>query len=111
MLRLPRVSIVYIVPRHVLNWRWWKTFIRSYPVAHCWRSYQSAKQPIHDLLFWTVPDGVQRQGNHTTYVKVLLEDYGGEKIKKKDLAGAISQVQKAMEDREQWRKDVKSLCK
>ena len=79
--------------------------------GHCWRSYQSAKQPIHDLLFWTVPEGVQRQGNHTTYVKVLLEDYGGEKIKKKDLAGAISQVQKAMENREQWRKDVKSLCK
>ena len=79
--------------------------------GHCWRSDQSAEQPIHDLLFWTVPDGVQRQGNHTTYVKMLLKDFGGDQITKKDMAVAIAQKQKAMENREQWRKTVKSLCK
>ena len=79
--------------------------------GHCWRSNQSAKQPVHDLLFWTVPDGVQRQGNYTTYVKVLLKDFGGDKITKKDLPAAIAQVQDAMKDRQEWRSTVKSLCK
>jgi hypothetical protein len=51
--------------------------------GYCWRSGQSAEQHVHDLLFWTVPNGVQRQGNYTTDAKVLLKGYGGHQITKK----------------------------
>ena len=78
--------------------------------AHCWRCSQSAYQPVHDLLFWSVPDGVARKGNFTTYIKVLLEDFGGEKIKKKDQATAILQIKSAMENRKEWKKTVKRIC-
>ena len=79
--------------------------------GHCWRCDQSANQPIHELLFWSVPDGVQKPGNWTTYVKVLLEDFGGEKVVKKNQAGAVLQIQKALENRLEWKKIVKSVCK
>ena len=79
--------------------------------GHCWRCAQSAYQPIHDLLFWTIPDGIQKPGNYKTYIKVLLEDYGGEKIKKKELAEAVLQIKSAMENRVEWKKTVKSICK
>ena len=78
--------------------------------AHCWKCSQSAYQPVHDLLFWSVPDGVARKGNFTTYIKVLLEDFGGEKIKKKDQATAILQIKSAMENRKEWKKTVKRIC-
>ena len=79
--------------------------------GHCWRSIDSANQPVRELLFWSVPDGVQKPGNWTTYVKVLLEDYGGYKVIKKNLTGAINQIQSAMENRMEWKKIVKSACK
>ena len=79
--------------------------------GHCWRCDESAYQPVHELLFWSVPDGVQKPGNWTTYVKVLLEDYGGDKVKKKDLAGALVQIKDAMRNRGVWKKTVKSICK
>ena len=79
--------------------------------GHCWRCHESAKQPIHELLFWSVPDGVQKQGNWTTYVKVLLEDFGSGKVLKKDLAGAVIQIQNAMGNRKEWKKIVKRRCK
>ena len=79
--------------------------------GHCWRSYQSANQPVHKLLVWSVPDGVAKRGNFSTYVKVLLEDYGGEKIKKKEYVQAVLDLKSAMEDRESWRKYVKRVCK
>ena len=79
--------------------------------GHCWRCAQSAYQPIHDLLFWTIPDGIQKPGNYKTYIKVLLEDYGGDKIKKKELAEAVLQIKSAMENRVEWKKTVKSICK
>ena len=44
-------------------------------------------------------------------MKVLLEDYGGDKIKKKDLAGALVQIKDAMKNRGVWKKTVKSICK
>ena len=78
--------------------------------GHCWRCYQSAYQPVHELLFWSVPDGISKQGNFKTYVKVLLEDYGGGKIKKKELADAVLQIKSAMENRLEWKKTVKSIC-
>ena len=65
--------------------------------GHCWRC--------------DVPHGVQTPGNHTYYVKMLLEDFGGEKVKKKDLASAILQIKYAMRDRKGWKKAVKSICK
>ena len=34
--------------------------------GHCWRSTQSARQPVSDLLFWSVPNGVNKKGNFTT---------------------------------------------
>ena len=29
--------------------------------GHCWRSPQSAPQPVSDLLFWSVPNGVHKK--------------------------------------------------
>ena len=43
-------------------------------------------------------------------MKVLLEDYGGGKIKKKELADAVLQIKSAMENRLEWKKTVKSIC-
>ena len=77
--------------------------------AHCWRCSESAYQPVADLLFWSVPDGITRKGNFTTYIKVLLEDFGGEKIKKKDYTAAILQIKSAMENRKEWKKTVKRI--
>ena len=96
--KLPRVSIRLRERRMIF-------------AAHCWRCHQSSYQPIHDLLFWSVPDGVQKPGNWTTFVKVLAEDYGGEKVNKKNLAGVVLQIQSAMENRREWKKIVKSVCK
>jgi hypothetical protein len=96
--KLPRVSVRLRERRMIF-------------AGHCWRCHESAKQPIHELLFWSVPDGVQKQGNWTTYVKVLLEDFGSGKVLKKDLAGAVIQIQNAMGNRVEWKKIVKSKCK
>ena len=71
----------------------------------------SAPQPVHDLLFWSVPDGIQLKGNWKTYTKVLLEDHAGEKVLKGDFAQAIPNIQKDKLDRVSWRKLVKSNCK
>ena len=73
--------------------------------GHCWRSSQSAQQPVSDLLFWSVPNGVQKKGNFKTYVHVLLKDYTGErkKVIKKHYPAAVAQLKNAMEDRGQWR--------
>ena len=71
----------------------------------------SAPQPVHDLLFWSVPDGIQLKGNWKTYTKVLLEDHTGEKVLKGDFAQAIPNIQKDMLDRVSWRKLVKRNCK
>ena len=79
--------------------------------GHCWRCDESALQPIHELLFWSVPDGVQKPGNWTTYVKVLIEDFGGEKVTKKDLPSAVLQIKEAMRCRLGWKKTVKNICK
>ncbi len=79
--------------------------------GHCWRSAQSAYQPIHDLLFWSVPDGVARRGAHFTYIKLLIEDFGGERLKKKDQSAAVLQIKSAMENRMEWKKIVKKICK
>ena len=71
-------------------------------------SQQSAQQPISDLLFWSVPNGVNKRGNYKTYVHILLQDYTGEqkKVVKKEYAGAVQQVKSAMEDRGQWRRET-----
>ena len=64
--------------------------------GHCWRCYMSAPQPVHELLFWSVPDGVQKQGNWKSYTKVLLEDHAGEKVLKGGLAQAVPNIQKGV---------------
>ena len=71
----------------------------------------SAPQPVRDLLFWSVPYGVQLKGNLKTYAKVLLEDHAGETVLKGDFAQAIPNIQKDMLDRVSWRKLVKRNCK
>jgi len=65
-------------------------------VGHCSRCDESALQPIHELLFWSVADGIQKTGNWTTYIKVLLENFGGDKVTKKDLPSAVLQIKDAM---------------
>jgi hypothetical protein len=79
--------------------------------GHCWRCYMSASQPVHDLLFWSAPDGAQLKGNWKTYTQVLLEGHTEEKVLKGDFAQAILNIQKDMLDRVSWRKLVKSKCK
>ncbi len=44
-------------------------------------------------------------------MKVLLEDFGSGKVLKKDIAGAVIQIQNAMGNRVEWKKIVKSKCK
>ena len=78
--------------------------------GHCWRSYQSADQPVQKLLFWSVPDGKPKRGNFSSYVKVLLADYFGEKIKKAEYMQSVLDIKSAMDNRETWRKDVKRIC-
>ena len=79
--------------------------------GHCWRSQETAPQPVSDLMFWTVPGANLKrgQGNCTTYIDTLLKDHAGEKIKKKDHTVAISNLTNAMEDRDTWRKFVKNI--
>ena len=76
--------------------------------GHCWRSPQSAPQPVSDLLFWSVPNGVHKKGNFKTYVHVLLKDYTGErkKVVKDNYPGAVQQLKNAMEDRGSWRRET-----
>eukprot|EP01035_Chromulina_nebulosa_P038333 gene38333-51774_t len=71
--------------------------------GHCWRSSESARQPISDLLFWSVPGGINKPGNWSSYVKILLEDVGEGKVKKKDLKAPIDSMKVDMLDRKQWK--------
>jgi hypothetical protein len=79
--------------------------------GHCWRSQESAIQPISDLMFWTVPGGEYKRGkgNCTTYIDTLLKDHAGEKIRKKDHIVAVSNLTTAMEDRDTWKNFVKNI--
>ena len=77
--------------------------------GHCWRSRESAKQPVSELIFWSVPGGVNRPGPKKTYVKVLLEDLGDTGVRKKELADAVEPIKAAMEDRVAWRSRIKRL--
>ena len=79
--------------------------------GHCYRSYQSAYQPVSDLLFWMGDGGTGKRGSGAfwTYVHVLLKDFTGEKdkVKKVDLDLGVNQLRSAMEDRVYWRQIVK----
>ena len=79
--------------------------------GHCWRSQESAVQPVSDLMFWSVPGGTNKrgQGNCMTYIDTLLKDHAGEKIGKKDHIVAISNLTTAMEDRITWKNFVKNI--
>ena len=78
--------------------------------GHCWRSYQSADQPVQKLLGWSVPDGKLKRGNFCSYVKVLLADYFGEKIKKAEYMQSVLDIKSAIDNRKTWRQDVKRIC-
>ena len=79
--------------------------------GHCCRSFQSAYQPISDLLFWFGDGGIGKRGTgaYWTYVHVLLRDFTGErgKVKKQDLGLGVEQLRSAMEDRNYWKTIVK----
>ena len=77
--------------------------------GHCYRSYQSAYQPISDLLFWLGDGGTNKKGNYWSYVHVLLKDFTGEKekVKKQNMVVGVEQLRSAMEDRNYWRTVVK----
>ena len=48
--------------------------------GHCWRSSQSAFQPVSELLFWFGDgEGNKSSGAYWTYVHVLLKDFTGER--------------------------------
>ena len=48
------------------------TRLRQAFVGHCWRS--QAKQPVSELMFWSVPGGINKQGkgNCTTYIDTIV---------------------------------------
>ena len=79
--------------------------------GHCWRSQQSAYQPVSDLLFWFGDGGVGKKGTgaYWTYVHVLLRDFTGEraKVKKDDFTASVAQLKSAMDDREYWKHIVR----
>ena len=79
--------------------------------GHCYRSYQTAYQPVSDLLFWMGDGGTGKkgQGAFVSYVHVLLKDFTGEreKVKKQNLDLGVQQLRSAMEDRIYWKQIVK----
>ena len=74
--------------------------------GHCWR----AKQPINQLIFWTVPKSTAKRGAFKTYIHILLEDWFGYSIKKSEHKGYINEIIPAMKDRDYWRENVKRIC-
>ena len=78
--------------------------------GHCWRSSQSAFQPVSELLFWFGDgEGNKSSGAYWTYVHVLLKDFTGEreKVKKDNLVVSVSQLKSAMDDRQYWSRVVR----
>jgi exonuclease III len=76
--------------------------------GHCYRSSQSAPQPISDLIFW-IPKSSFRPGqnNRLTYVKLLIQDLG---LSETDIPGSVSLIKDMMANRVEWRKKIKSTC-
>ena len=79
----------------------------------CHRRFQSAYQPVSDLLFWFGDGGIGKRGNYWTYVHVLLKEFTGEreKVKKDDLGLGVNQLWSAMEDRKYWKQFVRKSGK
>ena len=69
-------------------------------IGHCWRSPQSAPQPISDLLFWEAPGKKRRGGNRSNYRKIFIDEVG---LPEEDL-------KRRMEDRQEWRNYIKKIC-
>jgi hypothetical protein len=77
--------------------------------GHCWRSNETAKQPISKLLWWSVPKGINSK-SPTTYIQMLLEDAGYGSVKKKEIEQNVSCLQEQMTNRVAWRKLVSKRC-
>ena len=73
--------------------------------GHCFRSSESAPQPITDTLFLDFPDRKYRVGQQSrlTYLKQLLKDCGRN-------TSEINQLQMDMKDRLEWSKFIKNMA-
>jgi hypothetical protein len=68
--------------------------------GHCWRSCQTAIQPVSDLLFWKVPRGTNKQGNWKPYTKILEKDTDME----------VETLKHEMLNRVEWAKFIQKKC-
>ena len=80
----------------------------------CWTFFRSPldihKQPISDLLLLSVPGGINKPGNWTTYVKTLFQDATKEgPVGKKELGTTVENLKTAMCKREAWRKTAMKI--
>jgi len=68
--------------------------------GHCYRSYQTAPQPISDVLFLQF-QGTRKRGNRSNYRKILCLETGFDE----------TQLQNEMLNRDNWRKLIKNIVK
>ena len=71
-------------------------------LGHCWRSSQSAKQYVSDVMFWTCL-GPRKRGNRSNYIKILLHDLGLPSDSK-NFNDSVKQAQDMMKNKAEWRK-------
>ena len=67
--------------------------------AQCLRSKKLNYQPIHDLLFWSVPESNAMLRAFKIYIHILVKDWNGKSIEKIDHKEAILDIKSAMKDR------------
>jgi hypothetical protein len=74
-------------------------------IGHCYRSGESAPQPITDVLFFKChPELKRKRGNYSNYIRLLHTDMGPKFNDEQVLKDNIS-------DREHWRKLIHNLPK
>ena len=62
-----------------------------------------------NCCFMVILEGILKKGIFTLYVKVLLADFFGEKIKK-EYGQSVLHVKSAIDERESWRRHSKKIC-
>jgi hypothetical protein len=67
-------------------------------LGHCWRSQQSALQPVSDLLFWN-HSGTRRKGSRANFVKILA----------RDTDRTTDELKSDMNDRPHWKLFIKNM--
>jgi hypothetical protein len=76
-------------------------------IGHCWRSNESAKQFVSDLLFWKSQQK-GKTGNRSNFIKIFLENIGLPNDKS-NLTASIERAKDLLADRKKWKDTVKKL--